>query len=142
MPTNRNRQSPMLPVACFALAFVGLMLGSIVPSEAQTFSSGSTGADGAFSPVSNTVLQVPASGVFNYTTINIPSNVIVTFTNSFPNVPVTMLATGDVTIWQHQITRRQWCDDHLRNRKRLNDVSERSRSCRPWRLQRRRRRRD
>jgi hypothetical protein len=67
------------------------------PANAQ-FSSGSTGADGAFNPVANTTLQVPPSGVFNFTTVNIPQNVEVRFTKNSRNTPVTILATGAVVI--------------------------------------------
>lgn len=67
-------------------------------SRAQTFSSGSTGADGAFAPSANTTLTVPPTGVFNFTTMTIPTGVTVTFTANATNTPVTMLATGDVSI--------------------------------------------
>src|SRR5580692_8086348 len=63
-----------------------------------TFSSGSTGADGDFTPTANTVLQTPPNGVFNYGIVNIPSGVTVTFARNSANTPVTILATGDVTI--------------------------------------------
>lgn len=62
------------------------------------FDSGSTGADGDFSPTANTVKQIPESGIFNFTTVNIPAGVTVTFTKNSQNTPVTILATGDVTI--------------------------------------------
>lgn len=62
------------------------------------FVSGSTGADGAFSPTANTTVQLPPSGILNYTTVNIPSGVTVTFTKNATNTPVYMLATGTVTI--------------------------------------------
>jgi len=62
------------------------------------FISGSTGADGDFTPTANTVLQIPDSGVFNFGTINIPSGVTVTFTKNSANTPVTILAIGDVMI--------------------------------------------
>ena len=62
------------------------------------FDSGSTGADGELVPTANTVLQIPESGIFNFTTINIPSGVTVTFKKNALNTPVTILATGDVTI--------------------------------------------
>jgi len=76
-----------------------LLLASSVANAAYTpFVSGSTGADGAFNPTTNTVVALPASGVLNYTTVNIPSNVTVTFTPNALNTPVTMLATGNVTI--------------------------------------------
>lgn len=65
---------------------------------AHAFDSGSTGADGEFAPTSNTVKQLPESGVFNFTTVNIPAGVTVTFTKNAQNTPVTMLATGEVTI--------------------------------------------
>ncbi len=62
------------------------------------FESGSTGADGAFEPTTNTELQLPPDGVFNFTTVNIPSGVTVTFKKNTSNTPVYMLATGDVII--------------------------------------------
>lgn len=85
---------------------VGLMISALVgastlglaPVSAQTFNSGSTGADGAFSPTTNTTLALPASGVFNFTTINVPSGVTLRFTRNTSNTPVTLLASGDVTI--------------------------------------------
>ena len=82
-------------------------LGSIVcmawipePARGQlnTFISGSTGLDGAFSPTTSQTIQVPESGTFNFTTINIPTGVTVTYTRNSKNMPVTILATGDVTI--------------------------------------------
>jgi hypothetical protein len=85
-------------------ALGGALLGAAIlatgaaPVWAQTFSSGSTGADGAFSPSSNTVLTLPASGIFNFTTMNIPSGVTVTFTKNAANTPAVLLATGNVTI--------------------------------------------
>lgn len=64
----------------------------------NTFSSGSTGADGAFAPTTTQSLAVPESGVFNFTTVNIPSGVTITFTRSSTNKPLTILASGDVLI--------------------------------------------
>ena len=86
----------------FALGFLALCLLAGTTARpvraASTFDSGSTGADGAFAPTANVTLQVPDSGVFNYTTVNIPSNVTVMFTRNAANTPVTILASGDVTI--------------------------------------------
>ncbi|MGH7313497.1 MAG: hypothetical protein ACREJV_10010 [Candidatus Rokuibacteriota bacterium] len=78
----------------------GLVIASAAgpPAFAQSFNSGSTGADGAFSPAANTTLTVPPDGVFNFTTINIPAGVVVTFTRNVANTPVTLLASGNVTI--------------------------------------------
>ncbi len=67
------------------------------PVKAQ-FSSGSTGADGAFNPTSSVTVTLPPSGILNYTTVNIPADVIVRFTRNALNTPVTILAQGNVTI--------------------------------------------
>jgi len=76
-----------------------LLAGRAVPTRAQNnFNSGSTGADGAFSPTGNQTLQVPPSGVFNFTTINVPAGATITFTRNALNTPVTILASGTVTI--------------------------------------------
>src|SRR3989442_11149348 len=88
------------------LLCAGAMVSFVVTSAgAQTFSSGSTGADGAFNPActppatSCTVtVNLPASGIFNYTTVDIPFGVTVKYTGNAANTPVTILATGDVTI--------------------------------------------
>ena len=88
-------------VTGFAIT-LGLLLAS-APGFAQTFSSGSTGADGAFAPACApmpcTVTSVlPASGLFNFTSVNVPSGVTVRFARNVVNTPVTMLATGNVVI--------------------------------------------
>src|SRR5688500_20367247 len=56
----------------------GIVLST--PLSAQTFVSGSTGADGALNPAANITIPLPPSGILNFTTINIPSNVTVNFT--------------------------------------------------------------
>jgi hypothetical protein len=66
---------------------------------AQTFSSGSTGTDGALDLTSgDRTVVVPASGVLNYTTINVPAGRTLTFQNNLAITPVIMLAQGGVTI--------------------------------------------
>jgi len=83
------------------IAVIGLVTAAIgvPPAFAQTFSSGSTGVDGAFTPpTGTTTLTLPPSGVFNFTTVNIASNATVKFTHNATNTPVTILATGNVTI--------------------------------------------
>lgn len=84
-----NRKSPW---------FFTAMLIMLLPVGGYAFDSGSTGADGAFNPVVNTQLQLPPDGVFNFTTVNIPSGVNVTFAKNATNTPVTILASGNVTI--------------------------------------------
>lgn len=75
-----------------------LLLGVGLPVQAQTFNSGSTGADGAFAPTASQSVQVPNSGVFNYTTVTIPANVTITYIKNARNTPVTLLASGNATI--------------------------------------------
>ena len=65
---------------------------------ALAYDSGSTGADGAFSPTVNTELQIPESGVFNFTTVNIPTGVTVTFKKNTTNTAVVILTSGSVTV--------------------------------------------
>jgi hypothetical protein len=75
-----------------------LTAGLLAGPKAYAFSSGGTGADGALEPTQNVELTVPENGTFNYTTINIPTGVTVTFKKNVSNSPIIMLATGDVTI--------------------------------------------
>ena len=76
---------------------IGLTI-SLVPLEPYAFDSGSTGADGALNPTADTELQLPPSGIFNFTTIDIPADVALTFAKNAANVPVILLASGDVNI--------------------------------------------
>ena len=74
-----------------------IMLSLLLPYHAgAAFSSGSTGADGAFAPTTSTVL-ISKNGVFNFTTVTIPTGVTVTFPKNTPEYTIT-LATGNVTI--------------------------------------------
>jgi hypothetical protein len=82
-----------------ALAVGAVVLGS-AGVAAQTFNSGSTGADGAFAPTSSVRLEVPPDGVFNFTTVDIPVGVTVSFTaRAGARQPtIAFLATGHVAI--------------------------------------------
>lgn len=75
---------------------VGLALSST--HAMAVVNSGSTGADGAFAPTVNTQVVLPPSGILNYTTVNIPTGVTVTFKKNATNTPVAMLASGNVII--------------------------------------------
>jgi len=87
MKTKANTMALALAIgACFA------------PGAAWAFNSGSTGADGAFSPTVNTTLPLPPGGIFNFTSVNIPAGVSVSFQKNTTNTPVVILASGDVTI--------------------------------------------
>jgi hypothetical protein len=81
-----------------AIALCGALAATTGPVRAQTFNSGSTGADGAFSLTTNTTLALPATGLFNFTTVTIPSGVTVRFTRNAANTAVRFLATGNVSI--------------------------------------------
>lgn len=88
-----------LTVASVAVALVSM---TTTPVAAQ-FNSGSTGADGAFNPSCaptpcTVTVALPASGIFNFTTVNVPAGVTVMFSHNPANTPVTILASGDVTI--------------------------------------------
>lgn len=86
-----------LCVIFMGLWIIGGMM--VIPSVmAADFSSGSTGADGAFEPTEDTELVLPEDGIFNFTTVNIPEGVTVTFRRNRNNTPVTILASGDVTV--------------------------------------------
>ncbi|MGH9837541.1 MAG: hypothetical protein ACREEM_02020 [Blastocatellia bacterium] len=81
------------------LAMCALICLAAHTARAQgTFNSGSTGADGPFNPTSSQMVQLPESGVFNFTTVNIPAGVTITFRRNSRNTPVTILASGNVTI--------------------------------------------
>lgn len=94
------------------LAIVGLMI--LLPSPARAdFVSGSTGADGAFSPIINTTVDLSQAGtgagtgvydaahwaiVFNYTGVTVPSGVTVTFKNHPSGAPVVWLVAGSAKV--------------------------------------------
>lgn len=90
------KQLKHLPSQASLLA--ALIASSFAAPAAWAFSSGSTGADGAFNPQVSQEIQLPPSGVFNYTTVNIPAGVVITYKKNALNTPVTILASGDVTI--------------------------------------------
>lgn len=80
------------------LFVAGLFVLASTAVQAQTFSSGSTGADGPASCYNTAVTwQVPPSGVFNFTTVTI-TGCNVFFTPNQRNTPVIILAEGNVTL--------------------------------------------
>jgi hypothetical protein len=62
--------------------------------------SGSDGHDGAFNPTTNTVINLAShpDGIYHYTSVNIPTNVIVTFIPNANNTPVTWLVQSNCLI--------------------------------------------
>ena len=80
-----------------ATIVLGLSLG--FGAQAQV-NAGSNGSDGAFNPTVNTVLNMAShpNGIYQYTSINTPANVTVTFTPNVNNTPVIWLVQGNVAI--------------------------------------------
>ena len=97
--TMYNPTPTLNPTARFSALSMLLLAALAVPLTSRAaFDSGSTGADGALSPTVNTAIPLPDSGVLNYTSVNIPAGVTVTFIKNTTNTPVYLLAKNDVTI--------------------------------------------
>ena len=86
------RQSQRVLVALVALVV------SLIPLASWSFDSGSNGNDGVFSPTVDTVLDLPADGILNFTAVTIPTGITVTFNRNTANTSVTLLVSGDVII--------------------------------------------
>lgn len=86
--------------------FVAALLCLLQLVAQAQFNSGSTGADGALdlSNCQNNPLigaceiQLPESGILNYTTINIPTGKNLIFKRNSRNTPVILLAQGNINI--------------------------------------------
>ncbi len=81
------------------LLTLGLGLALAPALWAQAFNSGS---DGSFGPINVTTgdvtLDLPPDGVIHATTVTVNSGLTLRFKRNALNTPVTLLATGDVTI--------------------------------------------
>lgn len=96
-------------VCVFFLGATFILLTSFNAKAQPTYNSGSTGVDGALDlsvdrlgcPAAQTTctLQLPPSGVFNFTTVNIPIGKTLKFTKNATNTPVFILAQGEVRIF-------------------------------------------
>jgi hypothetical protein len=96
---SMNTSSRELKLAPRLGASAVFLMSALAMASAQAaFDSGSTGADGALNPTVNTEIVLPPSGILNYTTVNIPAGVTVTFKKNAANTPVHILASGNVTI--------------------------------------------
>lgn len=107
--SNRTDGIKLLALLVLSAAFACI---SSMPGQAQVFSSGSTGADGALDfsnlPAGSVVVFDPkkfspplnpaGDNIFNFTTINIPSGITVKLSGRVLTGPVFWLASGDVTI--------------------------------------------
>ncbi|MDQ3130911.1 MAG: hypothetical protein M3Q99_09135 [Acidobacteriota bacterium] len=88
-------------------AFLVAALLCILPFVANAqFNSGSTGVDGALDlstasfcqPNGICEVQLPESGILNYTTINVPPGRVLIFKRNSRNSPAILLAQGNVTV--------------------------------------------
>ncbi len=95
-PTAARR--PAQRSHCWLAALLWLCITGVTAHAQSGFVSGSTGADGAFNPTQSQTLQLPESGVFNFSTVNIPAGVTIRFGRNSRNTPVIILATGNMTI--------------------------------------------
>ncbi len=77
------------------------MLAAFVCASANAqVNTGSNGSDGAFNPTVNTVINMAShpNGIYQYTSVNIPSSVTVTFVPNANNSPVIWLVQSNVVI--------------------------------------------
>ena len=74
--------------------------GILSVSATAQVNSGSNGSDGAFNPTQNVTIDMAdhPTGIYQYTSVNIPSFVTVTFTPNANNTPVVWLVQGDCLI--------------------------------------------
>jgi hypothetical protein len=80
---------------------VQMMFAALVCAGAQAqVNSGSNGSDGVFNPTMSTVINMAdhPDGIYQYTYVNIPSGVTVTFIPNANNSPVTWLVQGNCVI--------------------------------------------
>ena len=95
---SQPRQVPFHARPVLRPAMLAALSAIFISPLAFAFSSGSTGADGALAPTVNTTIDLPPSGILNYTTVNIPTGVTVRFRKNALNTPVYLLASGNVSI--------------------------------------------
>ena len=84
-----------------SLVFSVALLAAWLPSGGLgQVNSGSNGSDGVFHPTTNTVVNMAdhPNGVYQYSSVNIPSGVAVTFVANASNTPVYWLVQSNVVI--------------------------------------------
>src|ERR1017187_10494799 len=92
----RTRERKSMKQKLLKAIFAVLLIAN---ANAQV-NSGSNGSDGAFNPTTNTVINMAnhPNGIYQYTSVNIPTNVTVTFIPNANNTPVTWLIQGSCVI--------------------------------------------
>lgn len=96
-PVHNDLRNPRAALNGIAYA-VAIMVGLAIATPVLAFDSGSSGADGVLNPAVSTEIVLPANGVLQYSSINIPAGVVVTFKKNVLNTPVTLLVSGNATI--------------------------------------------
>lgn len=96
MKISPSKKNVLGAICLFLFACLSIFLPKT--GNASMISDGSDGSDGPFHPLQSTVIDLTEGNIFNFTTITIPEGVKVSFINSFDNVPVYFLATGDIII--------------------------------------------
>jgi hypothetical protein len=81
-------------------AMVASAIGCLPFRGLAQVNTGSNGSDGAFNPISSTVIDMHdhPNGIYQYTSVNIPPGVTVTFIPNANNTPVTWLVQNDCLI--------------------------------------------
>ena len=92
-----EKETGMQGIRVLALAILVLVI-SVAHLGAQGFSSGSDGRDGALNVTETTTLDLPADGIFRFTTVTVASGVTLQFNRNPLNTPVYILATGNINI--------------------------------------------
>lgn len=81
------------------LAWMTLMLVSVSNERIWAqFSAGSDGSDGALTVTENTTLDLPADGIFHFTTVTVMEGAVLNFNRNPANTPVFILAGGNVIV--------------------------------------------
>lgn len=101
--TNRifNPRNPIIMKttrSLLTLLAIGLPLAAGTANQNLILPNVSDGSDLALNAAVSQSIQLPPDGRLNYTTINIPAGVSITFLPNAANTPVYLLAQGDVTI--------------------------------------------
>src|SRR5689334_19255257 len=80
--------------------FFALVICIAPPICLAQVNSGSNGSDGAFNPTNLTIVDMAdhPTGIYHYTSVNIPAGVEVTFVPNASNAPVVWLVQSNVTI--------------------------------------------
>lgn len=94
MKTNTSKR--FISTSTIGLAMLLVLAGNV---RAQV-NSGSNGSDGTFNPTTSTNIDMNArpNGIYQYTSVNIPTNVTVTFTPNANNTPVVWLVQTNCVI--------------------------------------------